>query len=93
MTTQQLEQLADELLRVDIDQPSAILSDLSDDELETAFGEILNQFGLELVIGAYEKSEWVGGKLVIDANEGPISFVQTALFAVRLEKQRRRSNH
>jgi len=91
MTSQQMEQLADELLRVDIDQPSAVLSALSDDELQSAFDNTLKQFGLELAIGVCDASEWMGGTLVIDANRGAIHFLQTAFHAIRLEIQQRQA--
>ena len=49
----------------------------------------LEQFALELLIGAHENSEWLDGKLVIDANHGPIHLLQAAFYAVKLEAQRR----
>ncbi|MFO0451562.1 MAG: hypothetical protein ACK52I_23375 [Pseudomonadota bacterium] len=52
---------------------------------------ILEQFALELLIGAHENSDWLNGKLVIDANHGPIHLLQAAFYAVKLEVQRR--NH
>jgi len=50
---------------------------------------VLERFALELLIGAHENSEWAGGKLVIDANHGPIHLLQAAFYAVKLEVQRR----
>jgi hypothetical protein len=44
---------------------------------------------LELLIGADKNSEWSNGKLVIDANHGPIHLLQAAFYAVKLEVQRR----
>ena len=82
-------QLADELLVQDITEPSAVLGSLSDDELEAAYDHVLEQFALELLIGADKNSEWSNGKLVIDANHGPIHLLQTAFYAVRLEVGRR----
>ena len=84
-----LSKLADELLVQDITEPSAVLGSLCDDELEAAYDHILEQFALALLIGAHENSDWSGGKLVIDANHGPIHLMQTAFYAVRLEVQRR----
>jgi hypothetical protein len=84
-----LTQLADELLVKDITERSAVLATLSDDELEAAYDFVLEQFALELLIGADKNSEWSHGKLVIDANHGPIHLLQTAFYAVRLEVQRR----
>ena len=65
------------------------LTALSDDELEAAYDHVLEQFALELLIGADKNSEWSDGKLVIAANHGPIHLLQTAFYAVRLEVQRR----
>ena len=53
-----LTQLADELLIQDITEPSAILGSLSDDELQAAYDHVLEQFALELLIGADKNSEW-----------------------------------
>ncbi|MFN7542628.1 MAG: hypothetical protein ACK5TN_07535 [Acidobacteriota bacterium] len=50
---------------------------------------MLEQFALELLIGARETSEWFNGKLVIDANHGPIHPLQAAFYAAKLEVQRR----
>lgn len=81
--------LADELLVQDITEPSAVLGSLSGDELEVAYDHILEQFALELLIGAAKNSDWLDGKLVIDANQGPIHLLQAAFYAVKLEIQRR----
>jgi hypothetical protein len=83
-----LTQLADELLVQDITDRSAVLADLSDDELQAAYDHVLEQFALELLIGAHANSDWSHGKLVIDANHGPIHLLQAAFYAVRLEVQR-----
>jgi hypothetical protein len=84
-----LTQLADELLIQDITEPSAVLGSLSDHELQAAYDFVLEQYALELLIGAHENSEWSHGKLVIAANEGPIHLLQAAVYAVKLECQRR----
>ena len=84
-----LTQLADELLVQDITEPSAVLGSLSDDELEAAYDFVLEQFALELLIGAAKNSDWSNGKLVIDANHGPIHLLEAAFYAVRLELRRR----
>ncbi len=84
-----LTQLADELLVTDICEPSAVVATLSDHELQAAYDDVLERFALELLIGADKHSEWSAGKLVIDANHGPIHLLQTAFYAVRLEVQRR----
>jgi hypothetical protein len=85
-----LTNLADELLVQDITEPSAVLGSLSDDDLQVFYDHVLEQFALELLIGAHENSEWSNGKLVIDANHGPIHLLQAAFYAVRLEVQRRK---
>jgi hypothetical protein len=90
MTDQQLERFTGEVLALECDR-SAVLAELSDAELETANEDMLKQFGLELAIGVWENSEWYGSKLVIDANEGPISFFQTVFYAIRLEMRRRQT--
>ncbi|MBZ2183599.1 MAG: hypothetical protein K7J46_02735 [Bryobacter sp.] len=50
---------------------------------------MLEQFALELLIGAHENSDWSHGKLVIDANHDPIHLTQAAVYALKLEVQRR----
>lgn len=87
-----LSHLADELLVQDITERSAVLGSFPDHELEAAYDHILEQFALVLLIGAHENSEWSDGKLVIDANHGPIHLLQTAFCAVKLEVQRRNFN-
>jgi hypothetical protein len=84
-----LTNLADELLVQDITEPSAVLGSLSDDELEAAYDFVLEQFALELLIGADKNSEWSNGNLVIAANHRHIHLLQAAFYAVRLEVQRR----
>jgi hypothetical protein len=74
-----LTKLADELLVQDITEPSAVLAVLSDDELEGAYDFVLEQFALELLIGADKNSEWSDGRLAIDANHGPIPFAASRL--------------
>ena len=84
-----LSKLADELLVQDITEPSAVLGPLSDDELEAAYDHVLEQFALELLIGAHKNSEWSDGKLVIAGNRGRIHLLQAAFYAAKLEVQRR----
>jgi hypothetical protein len=84
-----LTNLADELLVNDICERSAVLAALSDDDLQVFYDHVLEQFALELLIGAHENSEWAQGKLVIDANHRNIHLLQAAFYAVRLELQRR----
>ena len=84
-----LAQLADELLVQDITEPSAVLARLSDDALHAAYDDVLEQFALELLIGAHENSDWCDGNLVIAANHRNIHLLQAAFYAVKLEVQRR----
>ena len=84
-----LTKLADELLVQDITEPSAVLDSLPNDDLQVFYDDVLEQFALELLIGADKNSEWSNAKLVIAANHGPIHLLQTAFYAVRLEVQRR----
>ena len=84
-----LTNLADELLVQDITEPSAVLGSLSRHDLQAAYDFVLERCALELLIGAHENSDWSDGKLVIDANHGPIHLLQAAFYAVRLEVQRR----
>src|SRR5271165_5070766 len=84
-----LTNLADELLVQDITEPSAVLGSLPNDDLQVFYDDVLEQFALELLIGADKNSDWSDGKLVIDANHGPIHLLQAAFYAVRLEVQRR----
>jgi hypothetical protein len=90
MTDEQLEGFTEEVLNLECDR-SAVLAVLSDAALETAHDDMLKQFGLELAIGIWENSDWYGSKLVIDANEGPISFFQAIFYAIRLEMRRRQT--
>ena len=85
-----LAQLADELLVQDITEPSAVLARLSDDALHAAYDDVLEQFALELLIGADRDSEWCDGNLVIAANHRNIHLLQAAFYAVKLEVQRRK---
>lgn len=84
-----LTQLADELLVQDITAPSVVLASLSDDALGAGFDQVLEQFALELLIGAHADSDWSDGKLVIAGNRGRIHLLQAALYAVKLEVRRR----
>jgi len=88
MTLQQLEDFCYELAFSDTDT-SAVLAALSDAELQLAYADVLQQYGLELVCGAYEQSTWMGGLLLIGANEGPIKACAMAFLAILVEMNRR----
>ena len=60
-----LTNLADELLVQDITEPSAVLGSLSDDDLQAAYDNVVEQFALELLIGAHRDSSWSNGNLVM----------------------------
>jgi hypothetical protein len=62
---------------------------MSDAELQTAYVDVLQQFGLELVCGLDEQSCWMSDLLVIGGNQGPIHACQTAFYAVLVEMDRR----
>jgi hypothetical protein len=84
-----LTNFADELLVQDITEPSAVLGPLSNHDLQAAYDFVLEQFALELLIGAHENSEWSDGGLVIAGNRGQVHLQQAAFYAVKLEVQRR----
>lgn len=49
------------------------------------------QYGQELALGALERSEWVCGALIINANQDSLCFVRTTLDAVRDEMEQRKA--
>jgi hypothetical protein len=83
-----LEDLCGELLQSDCDR-SESLAALSDAELQDAYVDVLQQFGLELVIGVDEHSHWMSDSLLIYSNQGPIHACQTAFYAILCELDRR----
>ncbi len=87
MTLQQLENFCYELL--DSGADTNALAALSDAELQDAYTDVLRQYGLELVCGAYEDSTWMGGMLMIAGNEGPIKALAAAFLGVLVEIDRR----
>jgi hypothetical protein len=84
-----LSKLADELLTRDITEPSAVLGSFSEVELDVVYDAILEQFALELLIGAHENSEWSHGKLVIAGNRGNIHCLRIPFFAGELCRGKR----
>jgi len=88
MTLQQLEDLCNELAFSDSDT-GGTLAALTDTELQAAYVDVLHQYGLELVCGAYENSGWIGELLMIGANEGPIKACAMAFLAILVELDRR----
>lgn len=86
MNLEQLENLCCDLLASDSD---TMLAALSDSELQDAYVDVLRQYGLELVCGAYDNSTWMGGVLMIAGNEGPIKACAAAFLAILVELDRR----
>jgi hypothetical protein len=88
MTFDQLNHLCDEILQSDSDR-SALLASFSDTELHDAYVDVFRQYGVELVIGAEEKSTWMCELLVIGSNQGPIFACAAAFQAILLEMSKR----
>jgi hypothetical protein len=88
MTLQQIEDLCYGILDSD-SETSAVLAAFSDADLQAAYTDVLRQYGLELVCGAYEYSGWMGDLLMIGANEGPIKACAMAFLAILVELDRR----
>ena len=87
MNLQFLEGLCDELLQSDCER-SAVLAALTDAELQDAYVDVLQQFGLELVIGVDENSSCMSDLLVVGGNQGPIHACQAVFYAVLVEMER-----
>jgi hypothetical protein len=62
---------------------------MSDAELKDTYVDVLQQFGLELVIGVDAHSHWMFDSLIICSNLAPIHAAQTLLYAVLVELDRR----
>ena len=88
MNLEFLEDLCSELIQSDCDR-SELLAALTNSELRDAYVDVLRQYGLELVCGAYEHSSWMGGLLMIAGNEGPIKACAAAFLAILVEMDRR----
>ena len=90
ISEERLEQIFNNLVEADcICEMSAVLTTLADAELEAVYEDCLEQYGQELALGALERSEWVCGTLIVNANQPSICFSQTALDAVRNEIEQR----
>jgi hypothetical protein len=68
-----------------------LLSPLSHDDLEAVYEDILAQYSQELALGALERSEWLCGAFFINANQGPICYLETALDVVGAEMSKRKA--
>ena len=91
MNDQRLEQIANELLETDCTcEMNDVLKPLSIDDLKATYDDFMDQYGHELAFGAFQRSEWIGGNLIINANQPSICFVHTALEAIRAEMERRK---
>jgi hypothetical protein len=92
MTKKQIARLFDELQDADCTcEMSDLLSPLSYDDLQTAHEDLLDQFGHELAMGALEQSGWLCGNLLINANQGSVSFLGMVLDVVRAEMNGRKA--
>ena len=90
---EQLERIYDDLLDAGCTcEMSAVLTVLTNDHLKATYENFLVRFGQELALGALERSEWLCGTLIINANQPAISFVRTALDAMRDEMELRRAS-
>lgn len=92
MNEQQLEGLFNALKEADCSsEMSDVLSPLSEADLDSVHDEFLDQYGLELALGALERSAWRCGNLIINANQPSICFFGTALEAIREKKRERKA--
>jgi len=92
ISEESLEQIFSELLDAGcICGMSAVLTTLTDAELEGVYKDFLVQYGQELALGALERSEWFCNNLVINANQPAVYFFHTALDAIRDEIERRKA--
>lgn len=92
MTEEQLEIIQDQLAAANCSyEMSDVLSPLSNDQLQDVHEDLLDQYGQELALGALERSEWLCGNLIINANHPSICFTRTALDAVGAEIEERKA--
>ena len=92
VSEERLEQIYDDLQDAGcICEMNAVLSALTKDDLEATYGDFMVQYGQELALGALERSEWVCGTLIINANQASLCFVGTALDAMRDEMEQRKA--
>jgi hypothetical protein len=92
MTTQQLDEIFDAL--EDVTCPSEmgiVLLPLSYDDLLAVEDDLFDQYSQELALGALERSEWLCGNLIINANQPSICLTRTALGAIRGEIEARKA--
>lgn len=92
ISEKRLQQIYDDLQDAGcICEMSALLSALTDEDLEATYCDFMMQYGQELALGALERSEWVCGTLIINANQASLCFVRTALDAMRAEIEQRKA--
>jgi len=92
MDEQRLDQIFDELLEANCPcEMSDLLTPLSHHDLKAVYEDFLIQYSQELALGALERSEWLCGNLIINANQPSICFLRTALDAVLIEMDRRKA--
>lgn len=92
MNEKELEQIFNALQNANCPcEMSDVLSPLSYDELLAVEDDLFDHYGQELALGALERSEWLCGNLIVNANQPSICFLRTALDAIRVEIERRRA--
>jgi hypothetical protein len=84
MNDEQLEQIFSELQDANCpSEMSDVLSPHSHDDLNAVYEDFLGQYGQGLAFGALERSEWLCGNLIINANQPSICFLRAVLDVVR----------
>jgi hypothetical protein len=86
-----LEQIFNDLLDANcICEMSDVLTPLTKSELDAAYKDFLIQYSQELALGVLERSDWICGVLLVNANQPSICFCRMALDAIRDETDRRK---
>jgi hypothetical protein len=92
MTEQQLENIRNELIAAEsLCKMSAVLSPLSEDDLQEVYEDILDEYGEELAFGALERSEWLCGVFIINANQPSICQLRAVLDVIRSKFEKRKT--
>jgi hypothetical protein len=92
MNERELDRIFDQLLEADCPtEMSDLLTPLSNDDLDAIYEDFLVQYSQELAVGALERSEWLCGNLIINANQPSICFARTVLDLVRGDIEKRKS--
>ncbi len=89
-TEERLNQIFQDLLDAAcICEMSGLLKSLSTEEIAATYEDFLVHYAHELALGALERSEWLCGNLIINANQPSICFLRTALDGIRSEIDQR----